>query len=305
MANYAKKDTDWKMLTMSEMDAYLGIIIIMGVTHDTNVSIKDLWSNNNSFRIPFYRNTMSRNRFEEISSCLRFDDTTTRTSRKERDKLAAIREIYEHMRENCIKHYNTTKSVTVDERMIGFRGGVGFRVYMKSKPDKYGIKVWVVADSNTYYVKDFQIYLGKQNNKREVNQAERVVLDLSSSLHEGVNITVDNFFTSISLAQKLLVKNMTILGTVRKNRKGIPKEMTATKGRQEFSSLFMFCDRMQLTSYCPKKGPEAKPVKPRQVKCKICPLPEKSRSYATQFCSKCDVAVCPVHFQPVCSHCNE
>jgi hypothetical protein len=90
-------------------------------------------------------------------------------------------------------------------------------------------------------------------NIREKNQAERVVLELSSCLDSGVNITVDNFFTSISLANKLLENNITLLGTLRTNRKGIPAEMIETKNRDEYSSKFMFTDKLQLTNYCPKK----------------------------------------------------
>ena len=246
-------EKNWKPLFIEELDAFLGILIVMGVNHDSKVSIEHLWSKNENFTIQFYRKVMPRDRFKQLLSALRFDDSTSRIVRQETDRLAAIREIHDIMRENCMRNYNTSESVTVDERMIGFRGNCKFRVYMKSKPDKYGIKVWVLADANNFYVKNFQIYLGKQMNIREKNQAERVVLELSSCLDSGVNITVDNFFTSISLANKLLENNMTLLGTLRTNRKGIPAEMIETKNRDEYSSKFMFTDKLQLTSYCPKK----------------------------------------------------
>jgi len=240
---------EWKPFFQEELDAFLGILIQMGINHDNKISIKDLWSSNHLITIPFYKKVMPRNRFQQILSALRFDDFTTRNTRKEHDRLAAIREINDIMRNNCIKNYIPSESVTIDERMIAFSGKVNFRVYMKSKPDKYGIKVWVLADSNNYYVKDFQVYLGKQKDKREVNQAERVVLDLSTSLEPGVNITVDNFFTSISLANKLFEKNLTLLGTLRKNRKGIPKEMTETKGR-EFVEYKSFNDDQKGKAMC-------------------------------------------------------
>ena len=43
--------------------------------------------------------------------------------------------------------------------MIGFRGRLSFRQYMPAKPTKYGIKVWMVADSGNGYVLNFDVYL--------------------------------------------------------------------------------------------------------------------------------------------------
>ena len=38
----------------------------------------------------------------------------------------------------------------------------------------------------------------------------------------GYNITMDNFFTSVELAQKLLDRRTSLVGTLRLNRKEIP-----------------------------------------------------------------------------------
>ena len=51
----------------------------------------------------------------------------------------------------------------MDEAMIPFKGRVGFKQYMKDKPTKWGIKVFVLADAMDGYVKAFQVYTGKKN----------------------------------------------------------------------------------------------------------------------------------------------
>jgi len=47
---------------------------------------------------------------------------------------------------------------------------------------------------------------------------------------------------------------MTLLGTIRKNKKKIPTKLTERKGRPENIFIFAFQDSATLVSYCPKKG---------------------------------------------------
>ena len=92
-------------------------------------------------------------------------------------------------------------------------------MYIKSKPGRYGIKVWAAADVQTSYLLNLQPYTGKFNGQREKNQGERVVTDLISPFYgTGRGVTTDNFFTSIPLALKLLRENITLTGTIRSNK---------------------------------------------------------------------------------------
>ena len=65
---------------------------------------------------------------------------------------------------------------------------------------------------------------------------------------------MDNYFTSCSLATDLLNLRTTIVGTIRKNRTDIPKELLPSRARPEMSSIFCFDNQLTLTSYVPKKG---------------------------------------------------
>lgn len=123
---------------------------------------------------------------------------------------------------------------------------------MPSNPGKYGIKIWMMADCVNHYVYNFQIYLGKENGVVDTNQGMRVVLRLSEPLPAGRNITFDNFFTSMPLAKELLKRNLTCIGTMRSNRKGIPKRMLPDKKREIHSSRSLFTNDMSITSYVPK-----------------------------------------------------
>ena len=73
--------------------------------------------------------------------------------------------------------------------------------------------------------------------------------DLTVGLYgSGRNVTTDDFFTSYNLAQFLLTKQLTLLGTVRKNRKEVPPELMPSK-RAEYESLFVFTKDTSMVSY--------------------------------------------------------
>lgn len=183
-----------------------------------------MWSEQNGR--PKLRATMPLKRFKTFLASARFDDKSTRTVRQQADKLAAITELFDAFVEKSNSLYNPSPFVCVDETLVGFRGRCSFRVYIPSKPARYGIKVWSLCDCGTNYVCNLQVYLGKEGESAEQRQGERVVKDLTLRLYgSGRNVTTDNFFTSYNLAQFLLTKQLTLLGTVRKNRREVPHEL--------------------------------------------------------------------------------
>ena len=111
---------------------------------------------------------------------------------------------------------------TPNEAMIGFRGRLGWRQYMPKKPTK----VWMRADPENGYCNEFQAYTGRVvRDVQEKGLSMRVVLDLCERLR-GMHhlINKDNFFSSVEMLERL--RSMTIFtrGTVRINRKGLPRD---------------------------------------------------------------------------------
>ncbi|XP_039968473.1 uncharacterized protein LOC120780274 [Bactrocera tryoni] len=76
-----------------------------------------------------------------------------------------------------------------------------------------------------------EVYLGAQpNEQRSLGIARNLVMRLSNQyLDRGVNITMDNFFTSYELADDLLVRNTTLVGTIRGNKPQLPKLFTSSE----------------------------------------------------------------------------
>lgn len=252
--SHEDKIEPWIDVDTTEMLAFLGILILAGRFRESRESVRNLWSTtNDAFTRPIYQATMSRNRFSDILRHLRFDDLSTRAERKEQDKLAPIRDITEIFAKNCRESYKPSSFGTIDEQLVTFRGRCAFKVYIPSKPGKYGIKIWALCDAENFYCCNFEVYLGKVNDTAEKNQGPRVVKTLASHWYgSGRNITTDNFFTDITLAEELLSQELTIVGTVRKTRKDLPKCLLDIRGRATYSSQFLFTGNLTLVSYVTK-----------------------------------------------------
>ena len=154
------------------------------------------------------------------------------------------------------KFYIPGPDFCVDEQLLAFRGRCGFRQYIPSKPAKYGIKIWWCCDSQTCYLLNGEVYLGRQpGQQREVGQGARVVkLLVAPWRRSGRNVTADNFFTSIPLAEDLLKDGLTYVGTIQSNKPHIPDAMKANSIRKVNSSRFGFNDQATFTlSYVPKE----------------------------------------------------
>ena len=58
---------------------------------------------------------------------------------------------------------------------------------------------------------------------------------------------MDRYYTSIPLAEWLYDKNITCIGTLNSNQKGLPKEIKETKGREENSWISCKSDKGEVT----------------------------------------------------------
>ncbi|XP_026175349.1 piggyBac transposable element-derived protein 4-like [Mastacembelus armatus] len=252
-----------KSMDETNLRAYMGLLTLAGMYRSRGEATSSLCDAEHGRTI--FRATMSLKEFHCWSRMLRFDDRKSRgIDGNSPDKLAAIREVWSKWSERLPALYNPGPAVTVDERMVPFKGRCSFRQYMPNKPAKYGLKLWVACDAKSSYAWRMQAYTGKEAvtasksteraaAKTEVNLASRVVLDLTRGLEHRL-VTCDNFFTSYDLARRLRANSIDLLGTIRSNRVELPQELLTARGRKAFSSRFAFTELATLISYVPKRN---------------------------------------------------
>lgn len=250
---------DCPAVDYEEMLAFIGLLFLAGVKRAQHLNSDELWKLDGTAP-DIFAATMAKKRFHQIIQAVRFDDATKRQENSAVDNLAPIREIFEMFVTNCLSTYSPGFYVTIDEMLEAFRGRCKFRQYIANKPAKYGIKIYALVDARTFFTLNLEIYAGKQPEGpyQLPNDAASVVKRLIRPISgTGRNVTTDNYFSSVPLANSLVNDHrLTTIGTLRKNKPQIPPELTNVKGRHLCSSLFAYGDngnKCLLVSYVPKK----------------------------------------------------
>lgn len=235
----------WENITETELRAALGVVLNMGL-HPLP-DIKDYFSVKWVNRMPFFPDVFSRDRFLMIFWNLHFSHI------EGTDRDLKIRDVVSHIKEKCQLFYNPSSNVSVDESTVSFKGKIVFRVYNPNKPNKFGIKIFVLSDSMNGYIFNFDPYYGKEpqidddllkTTKTVVQLCKTLTKDPSNS-PSGYHVYVDRYYNSPQLAQELLKLKMYVTGTVLSNRKEMPtlsKKLTTgeIEGRRKDEMAVVF-----------------------------------------------------------------
>lgn len=253
-----ERERDCRKTDEREIRAFIGILYLIGVLRSSRKNLHKIWDNSKGSGVEICYLAMSEKRFRFLVRCVRFDDIRDRNQRKEIDKMAPIRELFERFLVNFQNYFIASEYLTVDEQLLAFRGRCSFKQYIPSKPARYGLKMFALVDVKSGYTFNLELYVGTQPEGpyKLKNTGEEIVLRLVEPVaNSNRNITGDNWFTSLSLVRRLLhEKRLTYVGTIRKNKAELPKEFLPNKSTEVYTSIFGFQEDCTLVSYCPKRN---------------------------------------------------
>ena len=200
-----------------EIRAYIGFMILMGINHLPE--IRDYWSTDKSLRYAPIADRISRDRFEEKTRYLHFTDNDKLPARGE-DGFSRLQKVDPII--SALKQYPHSQ-LSVDEAMIPFKGRSSMKQYLPLKPVKRGFKVWAMADALSGYLYDFNVYTGA-TGERNSTRGQGSTLTLSEPLKgKHHQLFFDNYFTSITLLDKLLARGTYGYGTIMQDKQeGFP-----------------------------------------------------------------------------------
>lgn len=271
--NYAKtvsRSQKWEDLTKDEFSSFLGLCLIMGSIKKPAVS--DYWTEDSIFQTPIFSRVMSRNRFQQITSMLHFNDNA-HADASNPDSLHKIRPVLDLVLD-IFQTYTPSCVLSIDELLQKFKGRLRWRQYIPSKRARYGMKIFVVCESSTSYIYNFIVYTGKDTlanfspsdlqgriymDHHLKYFSTKLVLSLTESLKgKGYVLVLDNFFMSIELCRRCIELKFDLYGTINKNRKELPKDFikkTIDRGELQTNSRIIDSQVVALFKYCdPRKS---------------------------------------------------
>ncbi|XP_046994113.1 piggyBac transposable element-derived protein 4-like [Schistocerca americana] len=167
--------------------------------------------------------SISRDCYLIILCSMHFAKNPLAGNPKRDDSLYKIRPILDYFNMRLSKVYYLGRDLSIDESMILWRGRLSFRQYIKSKHNKYGIKMYMLNNPDGF-INMCVVCMGSSGDMGGKGHTEKVILHLmAEKLHVGHHI----------LATTLLNQKTLSTGTLKLNRKYTPEDVSAKLGRGE------------------------------------------------------------------------
>ena len=239
---------NWTPTDRTEVFKLFGLVLLMGI--NKKPSIRHYWSTDPLYAMPIFGSTMSRNRFQLLLTMLHYNNNeqAPAPTDPDRDRLYKLRPIIDHLADRFQALYTPGRDVVVDESLLLWKGRLYFKQYMPMKRSRFGMKLYKLCESTSGYTYRFIIYVGKGTvtlhpnvlqPTAKLSTTDNIVWSLMQPLlNLGYHLYVDNYYTSLPLFQSLLDVDTYACGTVRCNRRGLPKQLLEKK-QQIGETLFL------------------------------------------------------------------
>ncbi|XP_014487681.1 PREDICTED: piggyBac transposable element-derived protein 3-like [Dinoponera quadriceps] len=182
---------------------------------------------------------MSHNKFELIKKNLK---SSKSEDKKESDKAWRVRPIVEILKNNIMRFGIFCTALSIDEMMVKYYSRFTLKQFIKSKPIRFGIKMWALGSANGY-VFNFDIYCGKNEETLKLSKCplgSRVVISMLEPLLINTSprklaqyhVYFDNLFCCPDLLIHLKKAGLRSTGTVRDNRVSVKNVLDKNAPRE-------------------------------------------------------------------------
>ncbi|XP_015369501.1 PREDICTED: piggyBac transposable element-derived protein 3-like [Diuraphis noxia] len=207
--------TRFKPTDMHEVKRLIGIHIIMSNLKYPRVRLY----RQKHFEVNLVAQNMTRGRFFSLRNNLHIVDNNE-IPNGNKDKFIKVRSLYTALQKKC-NCLPIERNLCVDEQMVPFKGQLSIKQYMKGKPIKWGVKVFLlcVKSGTIYNILPFQGYYElDQDLIKTVGSGASVVLYLTQNVKPNrYFLFLGNFFSSFGLFERLQQLQIYAAGTIRTN----------------------------------------------------------------------------------------
>lgn len=247
----------WVDTTIQEMRRFLALLIAMGLV--SQLDLGEYWTTDPVTSTPFFSDCMPRDRFFLLLSFLHLNDNNSELNIQRGEEghnpLFKLGRPYSNILYRFQLYYSPHQCLSIDECMVPWRGNLSFKTYNPDKPNKYGMKAYMLCDSDNGYCLRFKLYTGKSSVPHSTNGATYdLVMDLLRGHYgKGHVLYCDNYYSSPRLFLDLWDLGVGATGTVRSNRKGIPQSIKDITLKQRGETVVSHNGPLTVTKYLDSK----------------------------------------------------
>ena len=197
------------------MKAFIGIFYIRAALKVNIHNSNQIWyyeSPNDLFAA-----TMLLKKFYFLTWFIEFNDKASREESWQFDKFACIRDFFETVNEKNASMRSPSPYLAINETLYPYRCSIGIKQYNLSKPAKYGLLYHSLCDAVVPYTYFTLPYAGKPSktnyeaSKYYISGKDEYTNYLVNGVNhynsiDGSNISMDRYFTSVTIAQWALEK---------------------------------------------------------------------------------------------------
>ena len=227
----------WKPVSINELLTYFGILIFSMLYPQTGRRVRTAWKNQ---QVNAWTCHMGVGRFSQINSMLHFNNNDN-TEGSARDSLHKIRPLLEILKKTYGRYASFGTEFSFDEATMACfsRYARGLLCFNPQKPTgKFHFKIYMLCCAITNLVVKVRIHTKDASDmnysledleNEEVNKIDKLTSEMCSILEgSGSVVNMDNYYMSTTAAIHLKQKGVLCRGTIRANRKFLPKSVLFT-----------------------------------------------------------------------------
>ncbi len=197
----------WQNITLKELRSFLGMFFWMSLVRYPEIT--DHWATNSIFFNEVFSSKMSRDRFKQILARITFCDKQSEKKEIPFNKLSVL---ISKVLDNSKKYYKPAKNLSLDESMIAFSGRHQAKLYMPTKPIRFGFKAYVLSEASTGFLLEWHMH------DRSKGTTVAQIIDHLLKDYSKCCVYMDSFYSTIETFQMLKQRNILACGTINKQR---------------------------------------------------------------------------------------
>jgi len=163
-------------LELQDLNTFIGIIIL--ISFNKKKSQRDYWSSEPFLSCEMVSSAMSRDKFEEIKSKLKYSKTKDQNPNDKGWRVCVLPKLFQS---NILKFGIWKTALSIDEMMAKSYARTPLKQFIREKPIRFGLKFWGLCTSDGYLL-NLDLYCGKNSKIGDklvkCSLSSRVVLNL-------------------------------------------------------------------------------------------------------------------------------